>query len=154
LAPRPAAAPIRVDGYQFGYVVGLLAGEVVARYLVNPNRTAVWIEGAWALEQCAAHLGADWRRTGLDALARWSQVAPQPLAVDQLRPLLTAEHLFPEDPCSATCRWRWASSRRPSLRRGSGCSGADRLQFRTAEVAGVEGAGNGEEHRKQSKLLA
>jgi hypothetical protein len=98
LAPRPAAAPIRVDGYQFGYVVGLLAGEVVARYLVNPNRTAVWIEGAWALEQCAAHLGADWRRTGLDALARWSQVAPQPLAVDQLRPLLTAEHLFPEDP--------------------------------------------------------
>ena len=34
----------------------------------------------------------------LDTLARWSQVAPQPLAVDQLRPLLTAEHLFPEDP--------------------------------------------------------
>jgi hypothetical protein len=41
---------------------------------------------------------SDWRRTGLDALARWSQVAPQPLALDRLAPLLAAEHLFPEHP--------------------------------------------------------
>jgi hypothetical protein len=41
----------------FGYVVGLVAGEVVARYVVNPRRTQVWIEGGWALEQCAAHQG-------------------------------------------------------------------------------------------------
>jgi hypothetical protein len=82
----------------FGYVVGLVAGEVVARYVVNPRRTQVWIEGGWALEQCAAHHGPDWQRTGLDALARWSQVAPRPLAVEQLAPLLAAEHLFPEHP--------------------------------------------------------
>ena len=82
----------------FGYVVALLPGEIVSRYVVNPDRTVVWIEGGWALEQCAAHHGADWRRTGLDALARWSQVAPQPLAIDQLRPLLATEHLFPEHP--------------------------------------------------------
>jgi hypothetical protein len=82
----------------FGYVVALLAGEAVARYVVNPNRTQAWIEGGWALEQCAAHHGPDWRRTGLDALARWSQVAPQPLAVDELGPMLAAEHLFPEHP--------------------------------------------------------
>ena len=82
----------------FGYVVGLLPGEVVTRYVVNPIRTQAWIEGGWALEQCAAHHGPDWRRTGLDALARWSQVAPQPLTVDQLEPLLAAEHLFPEHP--------------------------------------------------------
>jgi hypothetical protein len=82
----------------FGYVVGLVAGEVVARYVVNPRRTQVWIEGGWALEQCAAHHGPDWQRTGLDALARWSQVAPRPLAVEQLAPLLAAEHMFPEHP--------------------------------------------------------
>jgi hypothetical protein len=82
----------------FGYVVGLVAGEVVARYVVNPRRTQVWIEGGWALEQCAAHHGPDWQRSGLDALARWSQVAPRPLAVEQLAPLLAAEHLFPEHP--------------------------------------------------------
>jgi hypothetical protein len=82
----------------FGYVVALLAGEVLARYVVNPNRTQVWIEGGWALEQSAARHGPDWRRTGLAAVGRWSQVAPRPLAVEQLAPLLAAEHLFPEHP--------------------------------------------------------
>jgi hypothetical protein len=82
----------------FGYAVALLAGEVVARYVVNPSRTQAWIEGGWALQQCAAHHGPAWRRTGLAALARWSRVAPRPLAVDQLAPLLAAAHLFPEHP--------------------------------------------------------
>jgi hypothetical protein len=82
----------------FGYVVALLSGEVVARYVVNPQGTEGWIEGGWALQQCAAGHGADWPRTGLEALARWSRVAPRPLAVDQLEPLLAAEHLFPEHP--------------------------------------------------------
>jgi hypothetical protein len=138
----------------FGYVVGLVAGEVVARYVVNPRRTQVWIEGGWALEQCAAHHGPDWQRTGLDALARWSQVAPRPLAVEQLAPLLAAEHLFPEHPLLATCRMRWASCRRPSRCPGRGCRSADRLRFPTAEVAGIEGAGLGKENRKQSELVA
>jgi hypothetical protein len=82
----------------FGYVVALLPGEVVARYVVNPRRTEGWIEGGWALQQCAIGHGADWRCTGLEALARWSRVAPRSLAVDQLEPLLAAEHLFPEHP--------------------------------------------------------
>lgn len=82
----------------FGYVVALLDSEVVARYVVNPNGTEGWIEGGRTLEQCAAHHGPDWQRTGLEALARWSQVAPRPLAVDRLASLLAAEHLFPERP--------------------------------------------------------
>jgi hypothetical protein len=82
----------------FGYVVGLRPGEVVACYVVNPEGTEGWIEGGWALEQCATHHGADWRRIGLEALAHWSRVAPQPLGVDELEPLLAAEHLFPEHP--------------------------------------------------------
>src|SRR6266568_4476561 len=80
-----------------------------------------------------------WPTGGVPAWRPWragSRVAPRPLAVDQLEPLLAAGTCFPSIPCSATCQLRSASSRRPSVRRGRTCRSADRPQLRNAELAG------------------
>jgi hypothetical protein len=82
----------------FGNVVALVPGAIVARYVVDPDGTQAWVEGEWALAQCAADHGLAWMRTGLEALARWSRVAPRPQAAEQLHRLLAGYHLFPEHP--------------------------------------------------------
>jgi hypothetical protein len=44
----------------FGYVVALVPRAIVARYVVDPDGTQAWIEGEWALAQCAADHGLAW----------------------------------------------------------------------------------------------
>ncbi len=87
-----------VETSDFGYVLALLRGQPLARYVVNAHSAEVFVEGVWALEQCVAMHGRDWQRMGLEGLADWSEVAPRPLTADQLQALLAGKHLFPEDP--------------------------------------------------------
>jgi len=87
-----------VETSDFGYALALLHGQLVARYVVNAHSAEHFVEGVWALEQCVAVHGRDWQQTALEALARWSAIAPQPLTASQLGALLAGKHLFPERP--------------------------------------------------------
>jgi hypothetical protein len=87
-----------VETSDFGYALGLLRGEFVARYVVHPWAAEDFKYGVWALEQCVALHGPDWQRAGLRALAGWSAVAPRPLTAGQLERLLAGEHALPELP--------------------------------------------------------
>jgi hypothetical protein len=87
-----------VETSDFGYALALLGGELVARYVVNAHSAEHFVEGVWALEQCVALHGRDWQQTAVEALVRWSGVAPRPLTASQLSMLLAGEHLFPEHP--------------------------------------------------------
>lgn len=127
----------------FGYVVALLPGAVVARYVVNPEGTQGWIEGGWALEQCATHQGAGWRRAGLAAWRAGRGWRPGPLRWTSWSHCSPPSTCFPSIRCSATCRLRSASGRRPSLRPGRTWRGADRLQDETPRWPGAEDAGVG-----------
>jgi len=87
-----------VETSDFGYALGLLRGEPLARYVVHPWAAENFKDGVWALEQCVALHGPDWQRAGLQALAGWSAVAPRPLTAGQLERLLAGEHALPELP--------------------------------------------------------
>lgn len=87
-----------VETSDFGYALALAHGELVARYVVNAHGADDFVEGIWALRECAALHGLDWQRAGLEGLAGWSRVAPRPLTANKLQALLAGEHLFPEDP--------------------------------------------------------
>jgi hypothetical protein len=87
-----------VETSDFGYALALLRGELVARYVVNAHSAELFVEGVWALEQCVALHGRGWQQTAVEALARWSVVAPRPLTASQLNMILAGRHLFPEDP--------------------------------------------------------
>jgi hypothetical protein len=87
-----------VETSDFGYALALLRGELAARYVVNAHSAEHFVEGVWALQQCVAVHGRDWQQTAVEALARWSGVAPRPLTANQLGALLAGDHLFPEHP--------------------------------------------------------
>jgi hypothetical protein len=87
-----------VETSDFGYALALRRGELVARYVVNAPSAEIFVEGVWALEQCVALHGRDWQQTAVEALARWSSVAPRPLTAGQLEAILAGRHLFPEHP--------------------------------------------------------
>lgn len=87
-----------VETSDFGYALALLRGELVARFVVNAHSAEDFVEGVWALKECVALHGRDWQQTAVEALARWSGVAPRPLTARRLGTLLEGEHLFPEHP--------------------------------------------------------